>query len=336
MGGWLDVGDPAPLFTARDPAGEEVALSSVAGRYVVLSFVGSPATPAAARLLRAVGGGFGAPLYPIVTDRTGPVHGTRALADFDGRIAAAYGAKGAPVSYVLAPDLRVLARLPLTDGSEHARILAGVVAGLEPLTPLGVTTPGAPVLLVPGVFEPDLCRTLIDYYDRVGGAETGVLRSLADGRTVDVLDPATKRRRDAVVEDPVLRAAVRGRIERRLVPRLRKAFQFRATRIERYLVARYDAEHGGHFRAHRDNTTKATAHRRFAVTINLDADAYDGGELRFPEYDRHRYHAPTGAALVFSCSLLHEVLPVTRGARYCCLPFLYDEDGALIREQNAD
>jgi predicted 2-oxoglutarate/Fe(II)-dependent dioxygenase YbiX len=197
-----------------------------------------------------------------------------------------------------------------------------------------VSAPGAPVLLVPDVFEPAFCRTLIEYYDRVGGEETGVMRSLPDGRTVDVLDPDHKRRSDATVVDPELRAAIRSRLERQLVPPLRRAYQFRATRIERYLVARYAAERGGHFRAHRDNTTRATAHRRFAVTINLDATGYTGGELRFPEYDRNRYHAPTGAALVFSCSMLHEVLPVTSGARYCCLPFLYDEEAAAVRQQN--
>jgi hypothetical protein len=30
----------------------------------------------------------------------------------------------------------------------------------------------------------------------------------------------------------------------------------------------------------------------------------------------------------------HEALPVTRGTRYCTLPFLYDEAGAKVREQN--
>jgi hypothetical protein len=52
-------------------------------------------------------------------------------------------------------------------------------------------------------------------------------------------------------------------------------------RIERYIVACYDATERGHFRAHRDNTTKGTGHRRFAVTANL-YDGCDGGELWFP------------------------------------------------------
>jgi hypothetical protein len=108
------------------------------------------------------------------------------------------------------------------------------------------------------------------------------------------------------------------------VPEIAKAFQFRVTRIERYIVACYDAADGGHFRAHRDNTTKGTAHRRFAVSINLN-DGYDGGELWFPEFGPRRYRPPAGGAVVFSCSLLHEATRVTRGVRYATLPFLYDD-----------
>ena len=90
----------------------------------------------------------------------------------------------------------------------------------------------------------------------------------------------------------------------------------------------------GWFRPHRDNTTKGTAHRKFAVTINLNAEDYEGGELRFPEFGDRRYRPPTGGAVVFSCSLLHEALPVTRGERYAFLPFLYDEASARLRDEN--
>lgn len=106
--------------------------------------------------------------------------------------------------------------------------------------------------------------------------------------------------------------------------------------MERYIVACYDAESGGHFRPHRDNTTKGTAHRRFAVTINLNTGEYDGGQLMFPEYGQRSYLAPKGGAIVFSCSLLHQALPVTRGQRFAFLPFLYDEAAAQIRLANND
>jgi predicted 2-oxoglutarate/Fe(II)-dependent dioxygenase YbiX len=118
------------------------------------------------------------------------------------------------------------------------------------------------------------------------------------------------------------------------VPEIAKAFGFQATRMERYIVGCYSAGEGGYFRPHRDNTTKGTAHRRFAVTINLNTADYDGGELRFPEFGNRTYKPPTGGAVIFSCSLFHEALPVTRGTRYAFLPFLYDEAAAKLREQN--
>jgi predicted 2-oxoglutarate/Fe(II)-dependent dioxygenase YbiX len=105
--------------------------------------------------------------------------------------------------------------------------------------------------------------------------------------------------------------------------------------MERYLVACYDSSVSGFFGPHRDNTTPGTAHRRFACTINLNADAYDGGDLRFPEFGPKVCRGDTGAAVVFSCSLLHEVSPVTRGTRFAFLPFFYDEAAARIRWSEA-
>jgi predicted 2-oxoglutarate/Fe(II)-dependent dioxygenase YbiX len=191
----------------------------------------------------------------------------------------------------------------------------------------------APVLIVPRVLEPSLCRRLIDLYNETGGAPSGVMRQF-DGKTVGVLDDF-KRRRDATIHDEGLRQELRSCIERRLLPDIRRAFQFEATRIERYIVACYDAADGGYFKAHRDNTTTATAHRRFAVSINLNAEEFEGGDLRFPEFGRKTYRPPTGGAVVFSCSLLHEATPVTKGTRYATLPFLFDEAGEKIRAANA-
>ena len=123
------------------------------------------------------------------------------------------------------------------------------------------------------------------------------------------------------------------RMRRHLLPEIAKAFQFQATRIERYIVACYDSKEGGFFRAHRDNTTRGTAHRRFAVSINLNDD-FEGGEISFPEYGPRSFKPAPGAAVVFSCSLLHAVSTVTRGRRYAFLPFLYDDAAARIREAN--
>jgi predicted 2-oxoglutarate/Fe(II)-dependent dioxygenase YbiX len=103
--------------------------------------------------------------------------------------------------------------------------------------------------------------------------------------------------------------------------------------MERYIVCCYAAEDGAYFRAHRENTTKGTAHRRFAVSINLNDD-FEGGEVSFPEYGSQSFKLAPGGAVVFSCSLLHAVSKVTSGRRYAFLPFLYDEAAAAVREAN--
>jgi predicted 2-oxoglutarate/Fe(II)-dependent dioxygenase YbiX len=153
------------------------------------------------------------------------------------------------------------------------------------------------------------------------------------GKTVEIMDDRHKVRRDVLLEDPALIKQTQLRIHRRVVPEIGKVHQFRVTRMERYLVACYAAEERGHFRAHRDNTTRGTAHRRFAVSINLN-DAFEGGEIGFPEYGARSFKLPTGTACVFSCSLLHQVSPVTAGRRYAFLPFLYDDAAAKLREAN--
>jgi predicted 2-oxoglutarate/Fe(II)-dependent dioxygenase YbiX len=103
--------------------------------------------------------------------------------------------------------------------------------------------------------------------------------------------------------------------------------------MDRYIVACYDADVGGHFHRHRDNVNAGARHRRFALSINLNND-FEGGDLIFPEFGRRTYRPPVGGAIVFSCGALHQVLPVTRGRRFAFLAFLYGEDDARERKTN--
>ena len=153
------------------------------------------------------------------------------------------------------------------------------------------------------------------------------------GRSVENFDGTWKRRRDFHLTDLRLIANLRARIGRRICPEIKKAFQMRLTRIERDLVARYDSETGGHFGPHRDDTGISVAHRRFAVSINLNAD-FDGGEISFPEYSPRSFKAAPGTAVVFSASILHQVSRVTRGQRYVFLTFLFDEEAERLRQTN--
>ena len=103
------------------------------------------------------------------------------------------------------------------------------------------------------------------------------------------------------------------------------------TKRERLHIARYEGARGGFQNGHRDNPTPELAHRRFALSLNLNTEEYEGGALRFPEYGAQLYRAETGSALVFSSSLLHEVLEVTSGRRYVLLSHLYGADGQAGR-----
>jgi hypothetical protein len=233
-----------------------------------------------------------------------------------------------PTAFLVDPFLRVVESLPAARIDELLDSLQAIAAA-ERVHP---TDFNAPVLTVPRILEPEACQTLIDFYRRVGGTPSGFMR-YRGAEVYGVNDHSTKRRHDAIIEDPDLRAMIRTGIQR-LAPILEQAFWWRPTRIERYIVARYGPEDGGgFFSRHRDNTTPATAHRRFAVTINLNDD-FEGGELRFPEFGQRTYRPPMGGATVFNCCLLHEATPVTRGERFATLPFLYDDSGDKIRQAN--
>lgn len=335
-----DIGEPAPWFITRCGEVAQFHLSSLGGRHVVLCFPGqdkAAGNMAIGLLADWVLGvperhcvGFGV----VVPDNVPAARATwprlRFFHEFGAlEIARLYGLGAEGGWVVLDPMLRVLMRAPLSDG-------AAILARVKGLPPAGLCAPPdmpAPVLALPGVFEPEFCRLLIDLYKADGGQDSGYMRE-QDGKTVGIIDHSFKRRRDMLITDPTVMMEARTRIEQRLLPMLTRALQFRATRMERYIVACYDAAEKGFFRAHRDNTTRGTAHRRFAVTINLNADEFEGGELCFPEFGPRTYRAPTGGAIAFSCSMLHEAQPVTRGVRYAFLPFLYDEDGAKLREAN--
>jgi predicted 2-oxoglutarate/Fe(II)-dependent dioxygenase YbiX len=263
------------------------------------------------------------------------VAGVRYFFDADGQVAAQFGvaADGDPVTFIIDERLRIYTSVATRDPATHAAQVYAIFDRLPPLAPVARAVPQAPVLIVPRVFEPGLCEKLIEGYLAHGGEDSGFMVQ-HDGQTVRKYDYGHKRRADWNIEDPALIAQCQMRIQRRLVPEIARAFQFHVTRIERNTVACYEAETGGHFSRHRDNTTKGTAHRRFAVSINLNADAYDGGDLSFPEFGRALFRPPTGGACVFSCSLLHEATPVTKGVRYVYVPFLYDEAAAEIRQRN--
>ena len=340
---FLRSGDPAPVFVAPTQRNPTYSFANVAGRYLLLGFVPND-TAFRSQVFSVVGENLDVlsdetvACFIVLRDETSFARardrdGMRWFFDPNGEIGRAYGAiadDGAeiPMWVLVDPSLRVLFSLPMSETEQLFQRLRA----LPPRDDHAGTPLHAPVMITPRLFDPDLCRRLIGYYETQGGTPSGVMREQG-GKTVGVLDDF-KKRRDAHILDEDLKLEIVATIERRLLPEVIKAFRFKATRIERYIVARYDAEDGGYFRPHRDNLTGGTAHRQFACSINLNAEEFEGGDLRFPEYGNRTYRPPTGGAVVFSCSLLHEATPVTRGSRYAFLPFLYDEAGEKIRQAN--
>ena len=181
----------------------------------------------------------------------------------------------------------------------------------------------APVLLIPNVLEPELCQELIYRWENLGHEE-GKVQSVSNGKDYQRVAFEGKRRLDHKINDTSLTKKLGLRVLRRVAPELEKAYRFEGFRIDPFLIGCYQAERKDFFRPHRDNLAPSNANRMFALSINLNTPEYEGGSLNFPEYGPHYYSPPTGGALVFSCSLIHEALPVERGRRFVLISFLRD------------
>ena len=340
------LGDPVPWFSAPLVTGGSFDLHVSAGRWVVLSFLGSPANPRAmaeiAELARA-SSSLGEDHVIVGCVFTGPpddIAGLAAissnklffLADYDGAITRAFGAHEMPRTVVLDPMLRAVADIAWDMPQGHAETVGNVLRGLPSVDDSAGVPMFAPALMVPRVFSFEICDFLVQFYEQQGGVDSGFQFDVA-GKTTTLSDWRLKRRSDVAVAAPEVRELVRGQIVRRLLPAIEQFFQFRATRMDRYIVACYDSEVGGHFHRHRDNVNAGAQHRRFAVSINLNNN-FEGCDLTFPEFGRKTYRPSEGGALVFSCGALHQVTPVTKGRRYAFLAFLYGEEDVKKREAN--
>ena len=354
----LPPGEPAPGFVQRVDQHPEYPSHLLGGRYIVLCFFGSSTSPAWQTALGAIRqrlhylSAANLLFIGVTVDARDAAAGrlerpssfVSYCQDFDGRVSRMYGALPReapphvaqqpfrPLWIVLDRLLRVVANIPFAaDGSDAGQLLA-LLDGLPPfgLAPEPYRAP--PVLMLPDIFTTALCQRLIALFEAGSRAESGFMLK-QERKTVEVLDPRLKRRRDYYVDDQAAIDEIKQAMQRRLLPEVAKYFQFSATNIERHLVARYCDHEQGHYSAHRDNTTPGTAHRRFAVTINLNGD-FEGGDLSFPEFGAGTYRVPVGGAIVFSCSMMHAAAMVTRATRYAYVTFLYDEAGARVREAN--
>jgi hypothetical protein len=336
-------GDVAPWWKQGI---HKFAFDPSAGRYVVLGFLGGVAGEPAREILRALQElGRAAPedrthVYGILRGPNEPEKAAlqrefpivRIIWDDDGTMHRAYGVAGYCAWIVLNPMLCVIEAIPFqADGASTLQLTELMATLPPPSTFAGIELP-APVLIVPDCFEEAFCRHLVEQHRLGGTRESGFMQEVA-GQPIEHYDPVWKRRQDHYIADPELIEHIKVRMARRLGHLLNQTFQFKFTRMERFLVACYAAQDGGHFGPHRDDTIRATEHRRFAVSINLNAE-FEGGELSFPEFSSRTFKAALGAAVIFSSSMLHRVGKVTQGKRYAFLPFLHDEEAEKKRLEN--
>jgi peroxiredoxin len=341
----LEAGDIMPPFRLPDQTGRQVDLlaNDLAGKPSVVILCADPATPEAARILSgfrdigkevlALDGRIFA-ISRLSSEANAAACGALdfgfpVLADPDGRAFAAYGMpdRGEPAVFIAAANQHLLAVVPAAEPAEAVRALEIVraQAGLRHPRRMEIHPP---VLVVPGVLSREDCQRLITLFNMEGNV--WVEPGHGDkGMTSDYKMRVPEYGRGDRVDHWVINAATRdfisGRLRDRLFPEIQKSFQYRVTKAETYRIGSYEGERGGDLHGHRDNTSTLVAHRRFAVSINLNSEEFQGGELRFPEFGDQRYKPETGAAIAFSCSLLHEPLEVTEGRRFVLMAFLFGE-----------
>ena len=326
------VGDPVGSIRMRNAAGDliDYAHQSLAGRALVLYLAtGDESTDfrehlqrlflelAAMETLCAV----------VVADPARPIsvpQPAEMLIDSEGACGVAFGLR-APALILLGADSRVRALIPGDDLAAAGRLAALCHGASSP----EIAPSQAPVLLIENVLEAELCKAMIEYWER-GPKRTDTVSSTRQGSAAQVA--TVKRRGDVIIEDKSIVAVLRQRMQARILGEIRKIHHMEIVGHEAFRIGCYDAGEQGFFGRHRDNATPYTAHRRYALTLNLNQD-YLGGELRFPEYGRMLYRPPSGGAVVFSCALLHEALPVTRGRRFVLLSFFFDREGAKQEQE---
>ena len=337
----IDAGDAAPLVRAPDHDGKPAASDAdlVTGKPVLLLFCPSledEALTADLQAFRAVADRLAALQASLfVVSRSGVEANAAArqrltlpfavLADTKADIFKAYGIDPFPAMpdltlFILDAGHRVARVL---DRMEPAALIAETLAELDRLSadrPAVRLQSHPPVLVLPRMlsladcdFLAEIWRRPVPEYATDGFSNAGTRKEAGDFKVVH--DGIYGKAVEYIVQDDALQRFIDGRLRRRLSPEIKKAFQVTGLKREGYRIAGYEARAGGFLNPHRDNSTPANAHRRFTMTVNLNAGAYEGGELRFREYGEQLYAVARGTAVVWSASLLHEVLPVTKGRR---------------------
>ena len=337
----LAVGDIAPpcQLASLDDRTIDIRGDDVSGHPVVLAFCPRFDTPAVTSMLAELASAepelraAGARVFVVTTaQRRAAAEQNVAmpiLLDREGTVFSAFGAgsRDEPTLIVLRQNCHVAAILKGEPAQQVAGAREAVLRVLEQQAQARLV-PHPPVLVVPEVMSPAECRRLIQIYETRG--KTFVEPGHGDDHIssdykMRIPEYGRGDRIDHWLVDKGTVSFIDGCLSSRLFPEIRKAFQYAITQRERMRIGCYTGSRGGELHGHRDDSQLVVSHRRFAMSLNLNHEEYEGGELRFPEYGNQLYSPVTGAAIVFSCSILHEALEVRAGRRYVLLAFLFGD-----------
>ena len=337
----LAVGDIAPpcRLVGLDERHVDIRGDDVAGHPVLLAFCPRFDVPAVAAMLaelvlreaelRAAGARMfvltAAPRRAALEQKLAlPI-----LLDRDGAVFSAFGAgtRDQPTLIVLRQNCHVAAILKGDPPQQVAAAREAVLRVMEQQAK-ALLVPHPPVLMVPEVLSPADCQRLIQVYETRG--KTFVEPGHGDDHMTSdykmrIPEYGRGDRIDHWLLDKSTVSFIDGCLSSRLFPEIRKAFQYSITQRERMRIGCYAGSRGGELHGHRDDSEFIVSHRRFAMSLNLNYGEFEGGELRFPEYGNQLYSPATGAAIVFSCSILHEAVEVKAGRRFVLLAFLYGD-----------
>ena len=348
----LEVGDLLPALQCADSYNSVTSLAddAIAGRPLLLTLIHAPSDPQSDQIVASIANwlprlsALDCAVYLVLpmTPQNARAWAASAgvtipcLADGDGKLAAALspkeGAAAPAVSLLFRPNHHVQAIL--TDSNDdHGDTACAFIETLGAERRHRQGEMHAPVLMVPDVFSVKDCQRLMTVYAMQGNefVEPG---HGSQNRTQDykmkIPDYGRNDRVDHWVISKDTTAFVAGRLGARVIPEIKKAFHYQITKYERFRIGRYqalDSAEGivGASNGHRDNTEPQVAYRRFACSVNLNSESFEGGGLTFPEFGGQEYSPRTGEALVFSSSLLHHVQPVTKGTRFVLLSFLFGD-----------
>jgi peroxiredoxin len=335
----LSVGDIAPDCILSDAEGKEVNLrsDSIAGNPIVIIFC-PRMSPTTKETLIAFSYHLdlfqenGARLFVVTMDKADEALSRNldvpVLSDRHGSVYLRYTAPRDRLSTIVLRRNHHVAGILSGEAKTQASDALSLVKGMAWERTTEFMNMHPPVLLVPGAFSRDDCAKLIDIFNTRGQTFFHPNKPALDyfnGADYKMRIPEHMRedRIDHFFFEKDTVAFLVNRLNR-VLPEIFKAFQYRITKYESLRMACYHGQRGGYGHGHRDNIPPHL-HRRFAMSINLNTQEFEGGELRFPEFGDQRYRPEAGTAIVFSSSLLHEAMHVTAGRRFVFLAFLFGE-----------